>query len=183
MKKYFPILIMIMVISMFFGGRFVFDFIAAKPVGLEKDLYAHYQTLFKEINVDTIDQRNISLTKVKAPIVILNFWASWCSPCLAEMPSLVKLKDEFSDDEILILGINSDEDNYLEKINKIREKYAINFPMVADPEGNIFNKFLISKIPLGLIFYKGTILEVGKGSKNYHDKKLVSKLKELVRKN
>jgi len=60
-----------------------------------------------DFSLKDIDGRDISLAKFHGKVVILNFWASWCDPCVSEFPSLLKLVDHFKG-EILLLGVSAD---------------------------------------------------------------------------
>jgi thiol-disulfide isomerase/thioredoxin len=181
MKKYLPILAFILVFTGLLGGQFVFDFLAAGPTTKEKSINAHYQSMYSKFQVKSVANKNFDLPKSKAPIVILNFWASWCVPCLVEFPSMVSLKNKFNDEEVLVLGINGDEEKPLMKIKKIQKKYGLNFPIIKDEEGKILNDFLVSSLPMSIIFFKGKVYKVTKGSMNFNSEELISKFKEIIK--
>ena len=52
------------------------------------------------------DGSSFNLADYRGQVVVLNFWASWCDPCIAEMPMLNRLSDEFADDNVVIVGVN-----------------------------------------------------------------------------
>jgi len=58
--------------------------------------------------VRDIDGKTISLADLKGKVVLVNFWATWCPPCRAEIPDLVKLQDKYRD-KLVVLGISEDE--------------------------------------------------------------------------
>ncbi|MGB8769812.1 MAG: TlpA disulfide reductase family protein [Candidatus Korobacteraceae bacterium] len=58
----------------------------------------------------TDSQRTVSLDQFRGKPVVLNFWATWCPPCIEEMPSLVKLQKELGD-QVTILAVSEDDDN------------------------------------------------------------------------
>ena len=135
MKKYFPILTFLMVFFVFLGAQVSFDLVRfekSKSKGIE---YQAYQDIFSKISFRTIDNKKIILSKVRSPLIVLNFWASWCAPCLKELQSLVILKKRFREKDLLVIGINADEENQLEKKLKIQDEFDINFPIVADSLG------------------------------------------------
>jgi cytochrome c biogenesis protein CcmG/thiol:disulfide interchange protein DsbE len=55
-------------------------------------------------------ERAVTLSQFRGRILVLNFWASWCPPCVEEMPSLVQLQDKLQDKGVIVLGISVDED-------------------------------------------------------------------------
>lgn len=67
----------------------------------------------------TIDGKNISEDKIKNKIVILNFWASWCGPCMEETPSLLKLINKNKNDFILISVSEDDSEKEMQKFIRL----------------------------------------------------------------
>ncbi len=180
MKKYFPILIFLLVFFMFLGGQVSYDLAYSKKGSLSDDSYLHYQKLFDEFDFDSISGQRVELVNIKAPIVILNFWASWCLPCIEELPSLVALRKLYSEQEVFILGVNSDQDNQYFKIKKIVRKLKLNFPQVADSTGEILANFNVEALPLTLFFYRGKVLKVNYGAIDFMSKPILSKLEGIL---
>jgi thiol-disulfide isomerase/thioredoxin len=63
----------------------------------------------------------------KGKILIVNFWATWCPPCLEEMPELVVFQDQYSSQGVQVVGVAVDN---LEQVKSFMELYGINFPVV-----------------------------------------------------
>jgi len=166
----------------FLCGQVAFDLFdqARKEKMVHPKVAQQYEKIFSKISLKTTENQNINLNELKAPLIILNFWASWCTPCLEEFPSMVDLRSSFKEEDIFILGINSDEENYLKEINKVAKKYNINFPTVADPTGEILNRFNVASIPLTIIFHQGKVLEIVKGPKDFSSIENRENFKELI---
>lgn len=82
----------------------------------------------------------------KGKVVLVNLWATWCGPCKAEMPELVKLQDEHKDKGFEIIGLNIDEGEDAAMIKSFGEKMNLNYQL-AKGEYELGNEFLkISKI-------------------------------------
>jgi peroxiredoxin len=75
----------------------------------------------------------MGLPEYRGRVVVVNFWASWCAPCVAEMPSLERLHRALSRDGLVVLGIAVDEDETA--LARFVEKAGLSFPILRDPGG------------------------------------------------
>ncbi len=80
----------------------------------------------------TADGRNIYLSDLKGKVVLLNFWATWCPYCVAEMPYLQKASDELSSNGLIILGIDDGEPE--KDVQKFVSQKKIQFQIILDPD-------------------------------------------------
>ena len=71
---------------------------------------------------------DVKLASFKGKVILLNFWATWCGPCKAEIPSLVELQEEYGDD-LVVLGFSVDDP--VEKMRPYAEQYKINYPLLV----------------------------------------------------
>src|SRR5689334_15426763 len=85
------------------------------------------------LNVKDLDGKPISLDDVRGKIVLLNFWATWCGPCRAEIPDLIELQKKYKD-QLAIIALATDEDEPAE-VKKFAQKAGINYRigMATDP--------------------------------------------------
>ncbi len=88
---------------------------------------------------------SMHLASYRGQPVLLNFWASWCAPCVEEMPSLVQLQQRFQDKGITVLGISVDVDG--DAYHKFLKDYKIDFPTVRDPDQKTSNLYGTFKWP------------------------------------
>lgn len=119
----------------------------------------------------------------KAKIQIVNFWATWCQPCLEEMPSMMNLKKKFKDDEIEIFAINTDDEDQLKAIGKIKKKLKINneFTMILDQKSQISDQFDITAIPVTVVFKNGKVLEYNNGPVDFEAQEFLEKIKSWLK--
>ncbi len=83
--------------------------------------------------VRTIDDRELSLSSLRGKVTIVNFWATWCPPCRAEIPDLIALQDKYRD-QLQIIGISEDEDGP-GVVRKYVAEHGINYPVaMTSPE-------------------------------------------------
>ena len=73
----------------------------------------------------------VSLDQYRGKIVVLNFWASWCAPCVEELPSLEQIQADFKDKGVVVVGVSVDDsaDDY----HKFLKDHNVNFVTVRDP--------------------------------------------------
>lgn len=88
---------------------------------------------------------SVSLADLKGQVVLLNFWASWCPPCLHEMPSMTRLKTQFSDHNFEILAVNLAEQ--AQDFEPFLKANPVNFPVLLDPQGQAIKDWRIMAYP------------------------------------
>jgi thiol-disulfide isomerase/thioredoxin len=124
-------------------------------------------------------QNNIvSLGDLEGKVVFLNFWATWCPPCLAEMPSINKLHQQFANDqEVVFLLIDADSDFKKSQGYLDRKKYSLPlFTFASEIPETIFKGSLPTTIVLDK---KGRIAYNGVGAANYANPKFTTFINEL----
>lgn len=88
----------------------------------------------------THDGGTFTLSDHRGDVIVLNFWATWCVPCLAEMPEFVALQDELRDQDVQFVGVSHDAGG-LDDIRPFAERLAVNYPLLPDPEMDIAAQF------------------------------------------
>jgi thiol-disulfide isomerase/thioredoxin len=86
-----------------------------------------------DVTMTDVDGRRLSTSDLKGKVIIVNFWATWCPPCRAEIPDLVKLQEKYKD-QLQIIGISDDEDPPA-AVKKWAVEHKMNYPIVmSTPE-------------------------------------------------
>lgn len=130
---------------------------SAQKLSGKKEQYALFENIYAKLDLKMTDGKAYKLNQIKDKPVLLNFWASWCVPCMKEFKSLKEFQKKF-EDKVLIIGINNDDEDQLKAIAKTQKKMQISFPIYPDIESKITNNFLISSIPATMFFNKGKVI-------------------------
>lgn len=91
------------------------------------------------------DGRSMHLSDFRGKVVLLNFWASWCPPCLEETPSLNRLQEQIASKGGVVLGVSVDEDGQAYK--KFLKTNHVVFPTYRDPTSKIASEYGTSMFP------------------------------------
>lgn len=182
MKKYIPIFAVIFGLTIYLvnegfleGG----DPTASTPAKQSK-VNKHYEEVLKSFSATTFEKEKLSYRN-PPKVLIVNFWASWCTPCLEEFPSLNELTEKFKGSDLKIVGVNTDEKDQNNKVKKILSKYDLKFPVVLDKDGSLINDFLVSTIPISIIYHNGKVVEVSKGSKDFMSEEFLEQVKSWLK--
>jgi len=108
----------------------------------------------KTISIEKYDLMILS-KELNNKVVLINFWAPWCNPCVKEMPNLVKLQNKYKKD-LIIVGILFDKVSSRKTIDEFVKKYKINFPITIGAENfNIAKAFNdIQMVPESYLYDK-----------------------------
>jgi peroxiredoxin len=114
-----------------------------------------------DFTAKTIDGRELTLSKLRGKVVLLNFWATWCPPCRSEMPLFQKVYQKYKDRGFEIIGISTDASQG--QVQKFIKEYGLTFPIIMDDQ-NLTAKFNVSGLPTSfLIDRDGRVIKVRLG--------------------
>ncbi len=183
MKKFLPILVLILAFTGFLAVQVTMDQVqtSANQSTTIKDKNVRYENLLKTLKVKAIDKKEYDFSQTSKPIIIFNFWASWCSPCLKELPSLMKLAADFSED-VQVITVNTDEDDQLKMIDKIKKKFKLELPVIAENSNKISDDFLVAVIPFTVIYINGSVYKTHQGYFDFGDPGLSQHFKSVLKK-
>jgi thiol-disulfide isomerase/thioredoxin len=177
MKKFLPILLVVLSFSGFICVQILWNSrpSSASQMGQDKSKEQLYENLFKELKLTTTTNQTIELKSLKTPLVVVNFWASWCLPCLKEFPSLLEFQKKYGS-RMTVIGINGDEETPLELVEKTSKKYGLAFPQVLDPKSEISDRFLITSYPYTVIYHHGKVVHISHKIQDFTDKDLIARV-------
>ncbi|MCL5978674.1 MAG: TlpA family protein disulfide reductase [Nitrospirae bacterium] len=110
-----------------------------------------------DFTLPDINGKKVSLSEFKGKVVILNFWATWCGPCRAEMPSLNKLYIEFKDKGLAVIAVSVDTSE--NPVKSFIKKHNLSFPVLMDKNKEVsFDEYGVLGLPTTFIIDKNGII-------------------------
>lgn len=115
--------------------------------------------LAPDFTLETIDGNLIRLSDLRGQPLLINFWATWCPPCRAEMPAM---QDVYADNQHLgfeILAINATNQDNLANVSSFVSNYALTFPILLDQQGEAAQKYQIRSYPTSFFIDEDGIIQ------------------------
>jgi cytochrome c biogenesis protein CcmG/thiol:disulfide interchange protein DsbE len=100
-----------------------------------------------DFTVQTLDGQSVSLSDFKGKVVLVNFWATWCPPCVRETPRLVRVAETYKDQGLVVLGVNTTYQDDPEKVRQFARDQGISYPVLLDAEGVATEKYQSRLMP------------------------------------
>ena len=145
-----------------------------------KNLIIHKDPIkLEKINFKNVNNETINLNKFENSLIIINFWATWCAPCIEEMPSLNRLQANPVFNNLQIIPINVGRDNVEKSKNFYKKLKMDNLKIYFDKNVELANKFLLRGLPTTVfINKKGEEFARIIGFVNFDDKKIIKWLQK-----
>lgn len=119
-----------------------------------------------DFELETLEGETVRLSDLKGQKVIVNFWATWCPPCRAEIPDFIEVYEK---EDVEILAVNMEETkNNLEMVEEFVEEFEMPFPVLKDEEGDLMEEYRVVAFPTSyMIDSNGHIQFVAMGAMTY----------------
>lgn len=138
--------------------------------------------LAPDFTLSDMNGKAISLSQFRGKVVMLNFWATWCPPCRAEMPSIENLYRQLNKSGNFVLLAVNVEENARDSIKEFSSRSSLSFPILLDSKGQAANLYQVNGIPQTyLIDQKGVIVQKVDGGREWDSPRIVAYLSSLVK--
>lgn len=144
---------------------------STKPIGINPNVI---KTKAIDFKLKDLNGKDLSLSDLKGKKVFVNFWATWCPPCKAEMPEIEKLYQETKDSDLVIVAIEIGEP--LDTVKSFIDSNKYNFKVLLDSDQSVSSKYGITSIPTSyFIDVDGNIISKRLGAMNINEMKVYIK--------
>ena len=135
-----------------------------------------------DFEVQMFDGSTIKLADLKGKVVLLNFWATWCPPCRAELARVEKdIIERFKGEPFVFIPVSRGEKR--ETVAAFREKMGYSFPMGLDTESSIYKKYAETYIPRNFLIDKsGKVVKASVGYDEAEFAELIKLIEETIKK-
>jgi cytochrome c biogenesis protein CcmG, thiol:disulfide interchange protein DsbE len=132
-----------------------------------------------DFNLTADDGSGFRLDDYHGKVVLLNFWATWCPPCVQEMPSLNRLHERLQDKGFVVLGVSVDQER--EAYQQFLQQVHVSFPTVRDPERGAASRYGTMKYPESyLINREGIVMRKYIGEENWDRPEILNYLSSIL---
>ena len=136
--------------------------------GAKHSAVAQEGQTIEDISLARFQGAQTRLSEFKGKVFLVNFWASWCSACMIEMPSIVRLWNEFKGQGLEVLAVNVDE-NPTAVVPGLTKKLMMEFPILVDPENRLADIFDVHAIPTTVVLDRNRkVLLIDSGERNWN---------------
>jgi peroxiredoxin len=134
-----------------------------------------------ELRLKSLDGGEYDLSTVKGRVVVVNFWATWCPPCIEELPTMQKLWEKTRDQGLDVLAVNVGEP--ADRIQQFLHEFEpeLTFPILLDPDGEAFQAWDVRGLPKTYVVDKrGQVIYEAEGGRNMNSEHIREQLRALI---
>jgi len=133
-----------------------------------------------DFSVPALPSGSLHLKDYSGQVVVLNFWATWCPPCVEETPSLVQFAEKMRDHRVIVLSVSVDGDQ--KALQDFVQQYHISYPVGRDPDRSLAARFGTWQFPESYILDRhGLLAEKVANAADWDDPRIQSFVLDLAR--
>lgn len=141
------------------------------------------ESVYDKLPVTNLQGEPADLNQYKGKLVLLNFWATWCPPCIKEMPSMQRLQNQLSDKPFQVVAVNLAQNARTVEGFFQQQSFEFSLPVYLDEQAQGFKNFDLQGMPSSfLIDAQGNLLETVVGGREWDEPDTVEVLRKLLNK-
>lgn len=133
-----------------------------------------------DFTLRTGDGRNLRLAEQRGRVVMVNFWATWCTPCRVEMPHLQRIHEQYRAAGFLLLGVSVDDDPA--KAMELARRLQVSFPILFDTDKSVSRLYDVRTMPSTLLIDRdGGVRQLHRGYREGVEALYAQQVRELLK--
>lgn len=124
--------------------------VSAEPSGGFDITFPKQRLAAPAFRLPDMADRQVSLDDFDGKVVLLHFWATFCVPCLHEMPELESLWQDYREQGLVIVGVAADRGS-VKVVREFTDKNDLTFPVLHDPDGMVRNRYEVTALPMSYL--------------------------------
>jgi thiol-disulfide isomerase/thioredoxin len=134
--------------------------------------------------IKNLDNRTVSYNQIKGEsLTVIDFWATWCKPCVKSIPEFVEMDKEFADDQVKFVGISIDGPRNKAKVKPFIKSLGVDYTILRDSDSSVMARLRVTAVPTLLIVNADNeIVYFHEGYKSGEEVEIRNKIIELLEK-
>lgn len=151
-----------------------------ESVAQSADPKSEEKSVAPEFSLPDLSGAQVKLSDYRGQWVFINFWATWCGPCVIEMPMMNRLNKFLEKEKFKMLAINM-EDIAPEKVSNFVKKLKVDFDVLLDRKSDVGRLYSVRLLPMTyMVNPKGEVEAVAEGMREWDDPKMVQYFRDLM---
>ena len=134
--------------------------------------------LAPDFTLQDLDEEHITLSDLRGKIVMVNFWATWCGPCLSEMPYIEAVRNNWSEDDLVILAVNWKDD--FGDVQSFITSEGYTFTVLLDADGDVDTLYEVSSFPQTFFIGTDGIIKVKQQETSFHSQSEIENILDTL---
>lgn len=114
--------------------------------------------LASDFTLEALDGTDVSLGDYRGSVVLINFWATWCPPCRAEIPDIEQAYRTREDDGFVVLGVSVEQSRA--SVEPFVEFVGMTYPVLLDEMGQVYKMYRVPGLPMSILLDQDGVIQV-----------------------